>query len=59
MFTLSEENYLKAIYHLETDSKKGISTNAIAKSLATKPMFSNNICCNKGIICNRYGQKII
>lgn len=36
MFTLSEENYLKAIYHLETDSKKGISTNAIAKSLATK-----------------------
>ncbi|WP_026775801.1 metal-dependent transcriptional regulator [Polaribacter sp. Hel_I_88] len=36
MFTLSEENYLKAIYHLEADSKKGISTNAIAKSLATK-----------------------
>lgn len=36
MFTFSEENYLKAIYHLETDSKKGISTNAIAKSLATK-----------------------
>jgi DtxR family Mn-dependent transcriptional regulator len=36
MFTLSEENYLKAIYHLESDSKKGISTNAIAKSLETK-----------------------
>jgi len=36
MFTLSEENYLKAIYHLEADSKKGISTNAIAKSLETK-----------------------
>jgi DtxR family Mn-dependent transcriptional regulator len=36
MFTLSEENYLKAIYHLESDSKKGISTNAIAKSLKTK-----------------------
>jgi DtxR family Mn-dependent transcriptional regulator len=36
MFTLSEENYLKAIYHLESDSKKGISTNAIAKKLATK-----------------------
>lgn len=36
MFTQAEENYLKAIYHLETDSKKGISTNAIAKSLATK-----------------------
>jgi DtxR family Mn-dependent transcriptional regulator len=36
MFTLSEENYLKAIYHLESDSKNGISTNAIAKSLKTK-----------------------
>jgi DtxR family Mn-dependent transcriptional regulator len=36
MFTLSEENYLKAIYHLESSSKKGISTNAIAKSLETK-----------------------
>ena len=36
MFTLAEENYLKAIYHLESTSKKGISTNAIAKRLRTK-----------------------
>lgn len=36
MFTLSEENYLKAIYHLEIDVDKGISTNAIAKKLDTK-----------------------
>jgi DtxR family Mn-dependent transcriptional regulator len=36
MFSQAEENYLKAIYHLESDSKGGISTNAIAKSLATK-----------------------
>ena len=36
MFTLSEENYLKAIYHLELDANKGISTNAIAEKLATK-----------------------
>lgn len=36
MFTLSEENYLKAIYHLELNSKKGISTNAIAEQLETK-----------------------
>jgi DtxR family Mn-dependent transcriptional regulator len=36
MFTFSEENYLKAIYHLEIDSIKGISTNAIAKKLETK-----------------------
>jgi DtxR family Mn-dependent transcriptional regulator len=36
MFTLSEENYLKAIYHLGAISEKGISTNSIAKSLETK-----------------------
>jgi DtxR family transcriptional regulator, Mn-dependent transcriptional regulator len=36
MFTLSEENYLKAIYHLELDIDKGISTNAIAEQLETK-----------------------
>lgn len=36
MFTLSEENYLKAIYHLEAISNKGVSTNAIAKKLETK-----------------------
>ncbi len=36
MFTSSEENYLKAIYHLGFLSEKGVSTNAIAKKLATK-----------------------
>jgi DtxR family Mn-dependent transcriptional regulator len=36
MFTLSEENYLKAIYHLELDTDKDISTNAIAEQLETK-----------------------
>ena len=36
MFSQAEENYLKAIYHLESVSKGGINTNAIAKSLATK-----------------------
>lgn len=36
MFTQSEENYIKAIYHLGEISEKGISTNAIAKKLATK-----------------------
>jgi len=34
--TLAEENYLKAIYHLEQQSVKGVSTNAIAKLLETK-----------------------
>ncbi len=36
MFTFSEENYLKAIYHLEAISSKGVSTNAIAEKLETK-----------------------
>ena len=36
MFTSSEENYLKAIYHLSITSVKGVSTNAIAKKLNTK-----------------------
>ncbi len=36
MFTRSEENYLKEIYHLEFHSKKEISTNAIAEKLQTK-----------------------
>lgn len=36
MFSPSEENYIKAIYHLENISNKGISTNAIAEKLETK-----------------------
>jgi DtxR family Mn-dependent transcriptional regulator len=37
MFTLAEENYLKAIFHLEHDLKGEVSTNAIAESIETKP----------------------
>ena len=36
MFSQSEENYIKAIYHLEMNSDGGISTNSIAKKLETK-----------------------
>ena len=36
MFSQSEENYIKTIYHLGGRSVKGISTNAIAKKLNTK-----------------------
>ena len=36
MFTFSEENYLKAIYHLGLHSDKGVSTNSIAKKIETK-----------------------
>ena len=41
MFSQSEENYIKAIYHLATVSEKGISTNAIAKEVNSKSFFSN------------------
>ena len=37
MYSKSEENYLKAIYHLETIAKHGVSTNAIAGEMETKP----------------------
>ncbi|MGB0974937.1 MAG: metal-dependent transcriptional regulator [Flavobacteriaceae bacterium] len=36
MLSKSEENYLKAIFHLSVKSEKGISTNAIAQQLETK-----------------------
>jgi DtxR family Mn-dependent transcriptional regulator len=36
MFSDSEENYLKAIFHLERFSKEGVSTNAIAEQMHTK-----------------------
>lgn len=34
--TLSEENYLKTIYHLAKDMSKGVSTNQIATAIDTK-----------------------
>ena len=37
MFSLSEENYLKAIFHLEQSYKEGVSTNALAEEMETKP----------------------
>lgn len=36
MLTYSEENYLKTIYHLSLNNKKGVSTNAIASRIETK-----------------------
>ena len=36
MFTLAEENYLKAIFHLENDHGAGVSTNAIADKMDTR-----------------------
>ena len=36
MVTLSEENYLKAIYHLAKQENALVSTNAIAQKMQTK-----------------------
>ena len=36
MATLSEENYLKAIFHLANDDDSAVSTNAIARKMETK-----------------------
>jgi DtxR family Mn-dependent transcriptional regulator len=35
--TFSEENYIKAIYHLGMGNEKRVSTNAIAEKMETKP----------------------
>jgi DtxR family Mn-dependent transcriptional regulator len=34
--TLAEENYIKAVYHLEREFKDGVPTNALAKKMKTK-----------------------
>lgn len=36
MFSFSEENYLKAIFHLEKKYTGGVSTNALAEEMETK-----------------------
>ena len=36
MLSFTEENHLKAIFHLSIDEKIGVSTNAIAQNLNTK-----------------------
>jgi DtxR family Mn-dependent transcriptional regulator len=43
MFSFTEENYLKAIYHLEHDSNGGVSTNAIAEKMNTKPSSATDM----------------
>ena len=34
--SFTEENYLKAIYHLNIDDDENVSTNALSESLNTK-----------------------
>ena len=38
MFSLSEENYLKAIFHLENSYKSGVSTNALGPQALKRPL---------------------
>ncbi len=63
MLTNSEENYLKAIYHLSDGGKNGVSTNDIASSMKTKPASVSDMLKklgNKGVINYRkyYGVQI-
>ena len=37
MYSLSEENYLKAIYHLSNHGKESVNTNAISEEMKTTP----------------------
>ena len=56
MYTLAEENYLKAIYHLEQESKKEISTNAIADTMHTKASSATDMVqrlADKGLVTYR------
>ena len=58
MFSLSEENYLKAIYHLERDINGGVSTNAIAEKMNTRPSsvtdMVQKLAEKKAVIYERY-----
>jgi DtxR family Mn-dependent transcriptional regulator len=46
-YDTSEENYLKAIYHLTIVSNADVSTNSIAEMMETK-----------SLVCDRYAQKL-
>lgn len=51
--SLTEENYLKAIYHLSGGEEVGVSTNSIAEGMATKPASVSDMIrklSKKGVI---------
>ncbi|WP_405294667.1 metal-dependent transcriptional regulator [Algibacter sp. Ld11] len=43
MVTLTEENYIKAIYHLGKQGENNVSTNAIAKEMETKASSASDM----------------
>jgi len=68
--TLSEEDYIKAIYHLGKGENSRVSTNAVAEEMETKPSSVTdmvkklsdkgvvNYTPYKGVSLTEYGQKI-
>jgi len=70
MFTLTEENYLKAIYHLENENNADVSTKSIATRLKTQPSSATDMVQKladkkvlfyqkyKGVFLTKKGKKI-
>ena len=51
--SFTEENYLKAIYHLSTESSENVNTNSLAESMNTTPASVNDMVkrlANKNLI---------
>mgnify|MGYP000465427398 CR=1 FL=1 len=70
MMTLSEEDYIKAIYHLSKGESATVSTNAVAEEMRTKPSSVTDMVKKlsekgyvnyrkyKGVNLTKHGQKI-
>lgn len=68
--SLTEENYLKSIYHLSDGGEVGVSTNSIAEDIATKPASVSDMIRKlskkgvvvyqkyKGVQISKQGKKI-
>lgn len=68
--TLTEENYIKSIYHLSEGGEGAVSTNAIAEEISTKPASVSDMIQKlskkgiveyqkyKGVQISRKGKKI-
>lgn len=59
--TYSEENYLKVIYHLSLNQAKGITTNAIASQMESKPSSVTDMVqklADKGLVVYKKYQGV-
>ena len=62
MFSSSEENYLKTIFHLSLHSEKGVSTNAIAKKMDSKASSVTDMVkklADKGLLIYQKYQGVV